>query len=366
MMIAEGLTGLILALATVFGAAAIARGADSGAQPLPDKREGVFTARDFRFRSGETMAELSLGYTTLGAPRRDASGRVTNAVLLLHGTTGTGASWLQPSLADTLFRAGQPLDAGKYYIILPDGIGLGRSSKPSDGLKSAFPRYGYHDMVEAQHLLVTEGLGITRLRLVLGTSMGGMHTWLWAVKYSSMMDGAVALTSQPAAISGRNLLWRRIITEAIRNDPDWKGGNYTVSPTRFAYTYPLFSIMVDSASHLQEICPTREKTLEYYNRTVENSKHLDANDYLYRFEASADYDPWPDLPKITVRLLAINFPDDMINPPELGIVEKAMSRFNTGRAVLITPEKGKSLGHQDQSKGALWGPCLAEFLKELP
>ena len=333
---------------------------------LRHRKDGTFVIRDFRFTSGETMAELNLGYTTLGAPRRDASGGITNAVLLLHGTTGTGASWLQPSLADTLFRAGQPLDTGKHFIILPDSIGLGRSSKPSDGLKSAFPHYGYHDMVEAQRRLVTEGLGITRLRLVLGTSMGGMHTWLWAVKYSSMMDGAVALTSQPAAISGRNLLWRRIITEAIRNDPDWKGGNYTVNPTRFAYTYPLFSIMVESAGHLQGLCPTRERTLEYYSRMVESAKRLDANDYLYRFEASADYDPWPDLPKITVKLLAVNFAHDMINPAELDIVEKAMSRFNTGRTVLITPEKGKSLGHQDQSQGALWGPYLAEFLKELP
>ena len=334
--------------------------------PLPDRKDGVFVIRDFTFRSGEVMAELSLGYTTLGAPRRDSSGSVVNAVLLLHGTTGTGISWLQPSLADSLFGTNQPLDAGKYYIILPDSIGLGRSSKPSDSLKTCFPHYGYHDMVETQHRLVTEGLGITRLRLVSGTSMGGMHTWLWAVRYSSMMDGAVALTSQPAAISGRNLLWRRIITETIRNDPDWRGGDYTTNPTRFAYTFPLFSIMVDSASHLQEICPTRETTLAYYDRMVENARRVDANDYLYRFEASADYDPWPDLERITVKLLAINFADDMINPTELGILEQAMTRVKTGRSVLITPEKGKSLGHQGQSQGALWEPYLAEFLKELP
>jgi homoserine O-acetyltransferase/O-succinyltransferase len=340
--------------------------ADKGSPPLPDRKGGVFVIRDFTFRSGEVMAELRLGYTTLGAPRRDSSGSIVNSVLLLHGTTGTGISWLQPSLADSLFGTNQPLDAGKYYIILPDNIGLGRSSKPSDGLKAGFPHYGYHDMVETQHRLVTEGLGITRLRLVSGTSMGGMHTWLWAVRYSPMMDGAVALTSQPAAISGRNLLWRRIITEAIRNDPDWRGGDYTTNPTRFAYTFPLFSIMVDSAGHLQEICPTRETTLAYYDRMVENARRVDANDYLYRFEASADYDPWPDLERITVKLLAINFADDMINPTEPGILEQAMTRVKTGRSVLITPEKGKSLGHQNQSEGALWGPYLAEFLKELP
>lgn len=365
-MTAEGLTGIILALATVVGTASFAHGVNEGQRPLPEKREGVFVIRDFKFTSGETIAELRLGYTTLGVPLRDSSGRITNAVLLLHGTTGTGASWLQPSLADSLFRAGQPLDAEKYYIILADSIGLGRSSKPSDGLKAAFPHYGYHDMVEAQHRFVTEGMGITRLRLVLGTSMGGMHTWLWAVKHSSMLDGAVALTSQPTAISGRNLLWRRIITEAIRNDPDWRDGNYSANPTRFAYTYPLFSIMVDSASHLQEICPTREKTLAHYEQLVENAKRFDANDYLYRFEASADYDPWPDLTKITTRFLAINFADDMLNPAELNIVEEAMSRFSTGRSVLIAAEKGKSLGHQNQSLGTLWGPYLAEFLKELP
>ena len=364
-MTTDGLMTIAVTLA-VLGSAVFSYSADSG-PPLPEKREGAFVVRDFKFRSGETIPELHLGYTTLGTARRDSSGGVTNAVLLLHGTTGTGASWLQPSLADTLFRAGQPLDAGKYFIILPDSIGLGRSSKPSDGLKASFPHYGYHDMVEAQHRLVTEGLGITRLRLVLGTSMGGMHTWLWAIKYSSMMDGAVALTSQPAAITGRNLLWRRIITEAIRNDPDWKGGNYTVNPTRFAYTYPLFSIMVDSANHLQEIGPTREKALEYYNRLVENAKRLDANDYLYRFEASADYDPWPDLPKITVKLLAINFVGDVINPEELGIVEKAMSLFNTGRSVLITPEKGKSLGSPGPVSGRPLGATTSpNFSRNYP
>ena len=311
---------------------------DDGAQPLPDRQEGVFVVRDFKFRTGEVLEEMNLGYTTLGTPKRDSLGAVTNAVLLLHGTTGTGASWLQPSPADTIFKPGQPLDAENYYLILPDSIGLGRSSKPSDGLKGRFPHYGYHDMVEAQYRLVTERLGITRLRLVSGTSMGGMHTWLWAITYPAMMDGAVALTSQPAAISGRNLLWRRIITETIRNDPDWKDGNYTTNQTiRLCVSH--LQLMVDSASHLQEFCPTREKAVAYYDQIVQNAKRLDANDYLYRFEASADYNPSPDLEKITTKFLAINFADDMINPAELHIIEEAMLRIRAGRSGLSYPLK---------------------------
>ena len=215
--------GLALGLSVVMvGPLAMALAADT---PLPNRQDGVFVARDFTFQNGETLPELQLGYTTLGTPKRDASGAITNAVLLLHGTTGTGANWLAPSFTDALFRAGQPLDASAYYLILADSIGLGRSSKPSDGLKTKFPAYGYLDMVNAQYRLVTEGLGIKHLRLILGTSMGGMHTWLWAERYPDMMDGVVALTSQPAEVAGRNLLWRRVIIEAIRNDPDGSAGN---------------------------------------------------------------------------------------------------------------------------------------------
>ena len=331
-----------------------------------ERREGVFTIRDFAFRTGEVLEELRLGYTTLGAPARSPSGEVANGVLLLHGTTGTGASWLRPSLADTLFGPGQPLDGEKYYLILPDSIGLGKSSKPSDGLKSRFPQYGYLDMVESQRRLVTEGLGVSHLRLVMGTSMGGMHTWLWAERYPTMMDGAVALTSEPAEISGRNLLWRRIITEAIRTDPAWRDGGYTETPPFFARVFPLFTLMVESARHLRQNAPDREKTIEYYNRLVGEATSLDANDCLYRFEASRDYNPWPDLEKITAPLLAINFTDDMINPPEASRMDEAMARLKTGKSILITPEGDKSLGHQNQSLGALWGPYVAEFLKELP
>ncbi len=348
----------------VIGLVTFADGAEE-VRPLPNRQEGIFIARDFRFLSGETLPELKLAYTTLGTPQRDSSGNITNAVLLLHGTTGTGTNWLAPSLAEALFREGQPLDAGRYFLILADSIGLGRSSKPSDGLKTKFPHYGYRDMVEAQYRFVTEGLGLKHLRLVLGTSMGGMHTWLWAERYPDMMDAAVAIASQPTEISGRNLLWRRVIIETIRNDPDWNGGNYTTSPPRFTFVVPLFSLMVDSATHLQAIAPTREKAIAYYDQIVQNARRLDANDYLYRWEASTDYNPQLDLDKIKTRFLAINFSDDLINPPELKVMEREMGRVKNGKHIMIQGGE-KSLGHQNLSQGALWGPYVAEFLKQLP
>ena len=348
----------------LFGPAAFGNAAEES-RPLPNRQEGALVLHNFQFQSGETLPELKLAYTTLGTPSRDSSGNITNAVLLLHGTTGTGGAWLAPSLAETLFREGQPLDAGKYYLILVDSIGLGRSSKPSDGLRTRFPRYGYRDMVDAQYRVVTEALGVKHLRLVLGTSMGGMQTWLWAERYPDMMDGAVAIASQPTQISGRNLLWRRIIVEAIRNDPDWGGGNYTTPPAHFIFAVPLFAMMVDSATHLQEVAPTRERANAYYDQMVQNAKRLDANDFLYRWEASADYDPQPDLEKIKARFLAINFQDDLLNPPELRIMEREMARIKNGNYVLIQAGE-KSLGHQNLSRGALWGPHLTEFLKQLP
>ncbi len=351
--------GILLAMAAPV---AIALAADT---PQPARQDGVFVVNNFKFQSGEVLPELRIGYTTLGTVKRDATGAITNAVLLLHGTTGTGANWLAPSFADALFRAGQPLDTNNYFLILADSIGLGRSSKPSDGLKAKFPAYGYLDMVDAQHRLVTEGLGVKHLRLVLGTSMGGMQAWVWAERYPDMIDGVVALTSQPAEVTGRNLLWRRIIIEAIRNDPDWNQGNYTTPPTRFASVVPLFNLLIDSAPHLQQIAPTREKTIAYYDQLVANAKKLDANDFLYRWEASRDYKPEGDLDKIRARVLAINFADDLLNPPELKVMEGAMVQVKSGRSVLL-PADEQSLGHQNQSRASVWGPYVAEFLKQLP
>jgi homoserine O-acetyltransferase len=329
----------------------------------PASREGDYLARDFHFKSGEVLPELRLHYTTLGTPRRGPDGRVNNAVLLLHGTTGTGRNFLAPSFADELFGPGQPLDASRYYLILPDGIGRGGSSKPSDGLRARFPRYGYQDVVEAQHLLVTQGLGVDHLRLVLGTSMGGMQTWMWGETYPAMMDALMPIASQPTQISGRNLLWRRIITEAIRQDPDWKGGDYQVPPTRWASVAPIFNLMADSPVRLQGQGPTRQAGNALYDQLVATARKNDANDYLYWFESSFDYDPEPALGSIKARLLAVNFADDQINPSSLGVMEGLTAKVANGRFVLV-PISSRTIGHQTLTQAAVWKPYLEELLKE--
>ena len=312
------------------------------------------------------LPELRLHYTTLGQPQRDAAGRVTNAVLLLHGTTGTGKNFLAPSLANELFAPGEPLDASRYYIILPDGVGRGGSSKPSDGLRAKFPKYGYNDVVKAQHLLVTEGLGVAHLRLVLGTSMGGMQTWMWGERYPGMMDALLPIASQPSQISGRNYLWRRIVTEAIRHDPGWMGGDYKAPPKAWADAVPMFTLMTDSAVRLQAQAPSREGASALYDRLVAAAlKTYDANDYLYWFESSWDYDPEPDLGKIQARLVAVNFADDLINAPELGVMEKLVARVPKGRFVLV-PAGARTIGHQTLSQAAVWKSYLQELLRELP
>jgi len=331
------------------------------AAPMP--KEGDFIARDFHFRSGEVLPGLRLHYTTLGTPRRGADGRVNNAVLMLHGTTGTGRNFLAPSFADELYGPGQPLDAARYYLILPDGIGRGGSSKPSDGMHARFPRYGYQDVVEAQHLLVTQGLGVEHLRLVLGTSMGGMQTWMWGESYPAMMDGLMPIASQPTQISGRNLLWRRIITEAIRQDPDWKGGDYQAAPTRWASAMPAFTIMADSPVRLQAQAPTRAAGNALYDQLVANAiKTIDPNDCLYWFDSSWDYDPEPGLNQIKARLLAVNFADDQINPSDLGVMKQLVARVPNGRFALV-PMSGRTMGHQTLSQAGVWKSLLEQLLR---
>ncbi len=333
------------------------------AHAVPAPFEGDYLARDFRFQTGEVMPEVRLHYRTLGSPVRGKDGRVSNAVLLLHGTTGTGRSFLAPSLGDELYGPGQPLDASRYYLIIPDGLGRGGSSKPSDGLHARFPRYGYQDVVAAQHLLVTEGLGVDHLRLVLGTSMGGMQTWMWGERYPDMMDALMPIASQPNQISGRNLLWRRMITESIRQDPDWKGGDYQVAPTRWASVAPVFNIMNDSAVRLQNEAPTREAANALYDRLVANAiKTIDANDCLYWFESSWDYDPEPGLGGIKARLLAVNFADDLINPMELGTMERQVARIPNGRLALV-PRSGRTIGHQTLSLAGVWKRYLEQLLR---
>jgi homoserine O-acetyltransferase/O-succinyltransferase len=337
----------------------------SAATVWPDQREGDVVLKDFRFGSGEVLPELKLHYLTLGTPKRNAAGAIVNAVLLLHGTSGTSKSWLQPTLADELFAPGAPLDARQLFIVIPDGIGRGGSAKPSDGLRMKFPHYRYVDMVVATHRLLTEHLGVAHLRLVLGTSMGGMQAWMWGEMYPDVMDGLVPIASQPIAISGRNWMYRRIGIEAIRNDPDWNGGNYEKNPTHYVYSAPIAALMTESAAHFQEVAPSRAAMDALYRKLVEGAQKLDANNQLYAIEAVMDYDPSKDLEKIKARLLAINFADDEVNPPELGVVEPAIKRVAGARFVLV-PASDKTHGHYTYNLASMWKQHLVEFLKELP
>ena len=331
----------------------------------PNQREADFLIKDFQFGSGETLPELRMHYVTLGTARRNAAGEIVNGVLLLHGTSGSSSSWLTPGLANGLFSKGEPLDASEYFVIIPDSIGAGRSSKPSDGLKGRFPHYRYRDAVILQHRLVTEALGIRRLRLVLGTSMGGMQTWMWGEMFPDAMDGLMPIASQPIGISGRNWINRRIRIEAIRNDPDWKGGNYDKNPTTYIYTLPLSAMTTESVVQLQEMAPTREAGDQLYSKLVDDARKNDANNQLYAIEAVMDYDPSKELEKIKARLLAINFADDEVNPPELNVVEPAIRRIRHARHVVV-PASRETHGHYSYLRAALWKSHLAEFMKGLP
>jgi len=336
----------------------------AGQMSWPNQREDNFILTDFRFASGETLPELRLHYVTLGTPRRNAAGSITNGVVLLHGTSGSSASWLQATLGGELFAKGQPLDAAQYFIVIPDGIGAGGSSKPSDGLRAKFPHYRYRDAVEAQYRLVTEGLGIRHLRMVLGTSMGGMQTWMWGEMYPTFMDGLVPIASQPIAISGRNWITRRIRIEAIRNDPEWNGGNYDRNPTRYVYTLPLAQLMTENVVRLQDMAPTRESADAFYQKLVGDARRNDANNVLYATEAVMDYDPSKDLETIRARLLAINFADDALNPPELNVLEPAIRRIPNAKHVLI-PAGPDTHGHFTYMRAAMWKRHLAEFMRTL-
>ena len=332
------------------------------AQPV----QGDYVARDFTFASGETLPALTLHYRTLGTPRRDASGVVRNAVMILHGTGGTGAGFLSQTFGGELFGAGQLLDATRYFIILPDGIGHGKSSKPSDGLHARFPKYTYDDMVRAQHEMLVAGLKVTHLRLVMGTSMGAMHCWVWGEMYPDFVDGLVPLASAPTQIAGRNRVMRKMIVDSITRDPGWKNGDYT-EPPRAGLTGAINLLMMMTSSPLQwhKSGPTREAADKWYEDQIRSRvAATDANDMLYQFNASRDYDPSPNLEKITASLLAINSADDVVNPPELGLMERLMPRVKQGRYVLI-PTSDRTRGHGTHSLPAVWGPYLAEFLKGL-
>src|SRR5437868_8104424 len=334
------------------------------AADYPAPTESDFTIRDFRFTSGETLPELRLHYRTLGKLEKDAQGKTTNAVLIMHGTTGSGAQFIRPEFAGELFGAGQPLDATKFFIVLPDGIGHGKSSKPSDGLHAKFPRCGYVDMVEAQFRLLTDGLGVNHARLIMGTSMGGMHTWLWGSAHPDFMDALMPLASLPTQISGRNRAWRRMIIDAIRNDPEWKGGEYAAPPQSLRLAAEMLWLMSSNTALRQKETGTLAKSDEVLDKFVaDHSKTDDANDVLYALEASRDYDPGPGLEKIKAPLLAINSADDLINPPELGIVEREIKRVAKGRAVVI-PLSDKTRGHGSHTIAALWKSDLKALLRQ--
>ena len=341
-------------------------GSRAGAQPAayPAPVEGDFVIRDFAFGSGERLPELRIHYRTLGTPVRDASGIVRNAVLVLHGTTGSGANFLTPTFAGRLFGAGQLLDARRWFIILPDGIGHGRSSRPSEGLRARFPRYTFDDMVRAQHRLVTEHLGVNHLRLVMGTSMGGMHSWVWGYTYPDFMDALMPLASAPVEIAGRNRMMRRMIADAIRGDPEWRGGEYAAQPRGLANAVHILVMMTSSPLQQQKAAPTRAAADSLLERTVRRYVGtLDANDMLYAFDASREYDPSPHLGRIRAPLLAVNSADDLVNPPELGILEREIRKVPRGRFVLI-PTSDATRGHGTHSLPDVWGSHLAALLAE--
>src|SRR3954453_3451645 len=325
-----------------------------------------FVARDFRLGSGETLPALNLHYRTIGTPQRDASGVVRNAVMILHGTGGTGQGFLSRTFGGELFGSGQLLDASRYFIILPDGIGHGQSSKPSDGLHARFPMYTYDDMVRAQHAMLVDGLKVTHLRFVLGTSMGAMHCWVWGEMYPEFADGLVPLASVPTAIAGRNRVMRKMIIDSITHDPAWNNGEYTEQPRQgLVGALNLLLMMTSSPLQWHKSGPTRDGADKWYEDQIKaRFASNDANDMLYQFSASRDYDPSANLEKITASVLAINSADDVVNPPELGLMEQLMPRVKHGRYVLI-PTSGETGGQGTHSLPAIWGRYLAEFMREL-
>ncbi|MGA2396788.1 MAG: alpha/beta fold hydrolase [Steroidobacteraceae bacterium] len=331
----------------------------AGLRPL----EGDYVIPNFRFASGEALPELRLHFTTLGKPRRDEHGRVTNAVLLLHGTGGSGHSFLAPRFAGVLFGKGQLLDVARYYIILPDALGHGASSKPSDGLHAHFPQYDYDDMVSAQHALLTQTLGVDHLRLILGTSMGCMHTFLWTEQYPGFMDAAMPLACLPVPIAGRDRLWRDLVMDSIRTDPEWLQGEYRSEPMQALHAAAGFMLIASSAPiQMQTALPTPGAADEFLKAYMDREvPELDANDLLYQINASRDYDPSGGLDKIQVRVTWINSADDFVNPPDLGIAEREVKKIRNARFILL-PVSAQTYGHSTHSWAAVWQQYLSELL----
>jgi homoserine O-acetyltransferase len=334
------------------------------AQTQSSVKEGTYVTHDFHFHSGESLPELKLHYRTLGQPRKSADGHVVNAVMVLHGTGGAGTQFLGQQFAGVLFGPGELLDASKYYIILPDGIGHGGSSKPSDGLHAHFPSYDYDDMVSAQHLLLTQGLGVDHLRLIIGTSMGCMHAWVWGETYPSFSDALMPLACLPIQLAGRNRMMRKMAMDSITSDPLWKHGDYTSQPAGLETAVEMILIMGSSPLQMQEHYPTRDEAdtflADYLKRSLART---DANDLLYQLNASRNYDPSAGLSKITVPVMAINSADDFINPPELNIVPDEIKKVPHGKFVLL-PITEQTRGHGTHTLPAIWKEYLAELLRE--
>jgi homoserine O-acetyltransferase/O-succinyltransferase len=334
-------------------------------QSAPTPTEGDFTLHNFHFQSGETLPELRMHYYAFGKPVKDANGKTTNAVLILHGTTGSGRQFLNPIFAGVLFGPGQLLDVNRYYVLLVDSVGHGNSSKPSDGMHAHFPQYDYDDMVKAQHDLLVDGLGVTHLRLVLGTSMGCMHSFVWGETYPEFMDALMPLACLPVQIAGRNRIWRKMIIDGIRTDPEWKNGDYTTQPRAGLQIAADFLMIAGGAPRvMQKNLPTREQADQYledfYKRVI---PHIDANDFLYAIASSRNYDPSPHLDKIIAPVMWINSADDFINPPELGIAEQEVKKIKNGKFVLL-PISDKTHGHGTHTDAAVWQEYLKELLGE--
>jgi homoserine O-acetyltransferase len=353
----KGFGAALIAAFTLISVKAISVTAMAADYPVP--KEGDWVAKDFKFHTGETMPELKLHYTTVGEP----SGQ---PVLVLHGSGGSAASMLTPTFAGELFGLGQPLDAGKYYIIIPDGIGHGKSLKPSDGMKTAFPHYDYNDMVDAQYRLVTEGLGIKHLRLVIGNSMGGMHTWIWAVRYPRMMDAAVPMASQPTAMAARNWILRRTMIDTIRNDPDYKDGNYISQPRMMKYAIAAYRFASAGGTlGYQTLAPTSAQADKMVDEQLALPVTADANDYIYQWDASRDYDPSTGMEKIEATVVAINAADDERNPPETGVTASAVKRIKNGKIYLI-PASTETRGHLTTGNAKFYVEQLKELLQTAP
>ena len=335
------------------------------AQNWPTPQEDNYVVHNFHFQSGETMPEVRMHYSILGKPVKDASGRTSNAVLILHGTGGSGHSLLRPIFAGVLFGPGQLLDASKYFIILPDNVGHGQSSKPSDSMHAHFPQYDYADMIALQRELVEKGLGVNHLRLVMGTSMGCMHSWMWGETYPDFMDALMPLACLPVQIAGRNRIWRKMVIDGIRQDPEWKNGDYTTEPRAALQNAADFLLIAGSAPlHMQEDFPTRDAADKFLDESMKRiTTGLDANDFLYAVNASRDYDPSNGLGQIKVPVMFVNSADDFINPPELGIAEREIKKVKKGKFVLL-PTSELTHGHGTHTWAAVWQQHLKELLEE--